>query len=155
MSGGAAGGRRPFTAAELADGAALHQSPRHVLFQEIDAAGIVFFARFFDYFHDAFIEWMRAVGVDHAAALRARTWGAPLVHVEADYQAPPSFGDGITVEVCAARLGRSSLQVGYRVVGPRGIHAVGQTVHVFVSLDVMRSLLVPEAVRTALLAAAR
>lgn len=88
---------------------------RTVLFQEIDAAGLVFFPRILDWCHDAFFELLVACGVSMPDVLASREWGSPLVHVEADYALPLRFGDAVRVCVVGLELGGSSMTVRYRV----------------------------------------
>jgi len=125
---------------------------RSVLFQEVDAAGIVFFSRIFDWFHDAYLAHLAAHRVDIATVLATESWGAPLVHAEADYQRPFRFGDRITVEVVRGKLGEKALTVEYRIVkddDPTTPCATGSTVHAFVDRKTMRSRPIPDEVRAA------
>ncbi len=123
-----------------------------VRFQDVDAAGIVFFARVFDLFHDTYLEWLAAAGVDVPRALRERTWGAPLVHAEADYAAPLRYGDEIDVVLEAIEEGKTSILVRYRIEGAAtgDRRATGATKHVFVSMPDARPRGVPDEVRRAL-----
>jgi len=66
---------------------------REVRLQEVDAAGIVFFARVLEYTSDAFVSFCRAQGIDLARVIRHGQWSAPLRHVAADYLRPLVFGD--------------------------------------------------------------
>lgn len=104
-----------------------------VRFQDVDAAGFVFFARVLDYFHDAYVAWLGVLGQPLNQVLAEQRWAAPLKHASADYLRPLRFGDQITVEIGPVRLEDSELTVGYRLCCGDGLHCVGQTVHVFVS----------------------
>src|SRR5512145_2250396 len=68
---------------------------RDVRFQDVDAAGIVFYPRVLEYFSDAFVAFLTANGTRLAEVLRERRWGAPLRHAEADYFKPLRYGDRI------------------------------------------------------------
>jgi YbgC/YbaW family acyl-CoA thioester hydrolase len=106
---------------------------RVVRFQDVDAAGVVFFARTLEYFHDAFIELLAERGHDWSTEL-ASGIVAPLKHVEADYLAPLRFGDRLRVELVRAHLEPTQVTVGHRLVRERDsrVAAVGQSVHVAV-----------------------
>ena len=130
--------------------------PRVVRFQDIDAAGILFYPRALEYFHDAYLAHLAAKGIDLPRVLRERTWGAPIVRVEADFKSPMRYGDEIVVAIENAELGRSSLGVHYRVRAngdPTRVYCSGKTVHVFIDPASMRPREIPEDVRGALAAA--
>lgn len=103
-----------------------------VRFQDVDAAGIVFYPRFLEYFHDAKVAFLRARGCPLDRAIAERQWAAPLKHAEADYFKPLRFGDRVEVALVAARLDGSDLVLGYRVRRGEEVVAVGQTQHVLV-----------------------
>lgn len=123
---------------------------RTVLFQEVDAAGVVFFARFFEWFHDAYVAWFASRGIDFTDVLSQGEWGLPLAHAEADFKAPLTFGAQVRVELERFTLSEQSLAIDYAVRGPMGTHATGRTVHVFIDRKSFRPQPVPEAVRRAL-----
>jgi YbgC/YbaW family acyl-CoA thioester hydrolase len=132
----------------------IHAERRFVNFQDIDAAGIIFFARVLEYFHDAFMGFTRRIGLDFPAVLRERQWGTPVVHAEADYLNPMQFGDEVVVELVRADLGERSMTLGYRVRALDGRPlAVGHMVHVCVEFP-FRSRPLPDALRAALTAPA-
>jgi YbgC/YbaW family acyl-CoA thioester hydrolase len=132
----------------------LHQMSRRVAFQEVDAAGTIYYARVYEYFGDAYIDLLEKGGVSLAAAMQSKVWFAPLVHSEADYLSPMRFGDSVTVHVVKVDCRASAATVGYRIVSPEGLPlAVGCTVHVFVDSS-FRRCPVPPDVRRALTVAA-
>ena len=92
------------------------QQHRTVLFQEVDAAGIVFYSRIFDWFHDAYFAHLAAHGIDVPHVLATDAWAGPLVHAEADYHRPFRFGDRITVQMLSVKLGGTALTIEYRIV---------------------------------------
>jgi YbgC/YbaW family acyl-CoA thioester hydrolase len=125
---------------------------RGVRFQDIDAAGIVFFARLFDYFHDAGVAWMDAYGLVLHEALETKAWGAPLKHAQADFIRPLRFGDEIQVAVALAHLDGSELSVGYRIVRGNEVCAVGTLVHVFLDLATFKRVPPPPEMTAAIAA---
>ncbi len=133
-----------------AEGARLHTERRVVRFQEVDAAGIVFYARTFDFFHDAYVAFLRARGVPLEAALRDGTWAAPLRHAEAEYLRPLRFGDAIAVSLVRVNVGESDYSIGYRIDLDGETACVGRTHHVTVDPDTFRRAPVPPALRQAL-----
>lgn len=130
----------------------LHTSRRVVRFQEVDAAGIVFYARTFDYFHDAYVELLRERGAPLEAALRDGSWVAPLTRAEAEYLRPLRFGDAIDVSLVRIDVGDTDYTIGYRIELDGEIACVGRTRHVSVDPATFRRAPVPPALRHALMA---
>lgn len=145
--------RPRFTKEALLEAAhVLHSQPREVKFQEVDAAGTIYFPRVLEYFGDAYMGLLSSGGLDVAGEIRRAEWFAPLAHAEADYLAPMRFGDRVRVEVVRTELGRSSALIGYRIrgAGDETVRAVGQTAHVFVDGRSFKPIEIPAAARQAL-----
>ena len=103
-----------------------------IRFQDVDAAGVLFYARLFDYLHGAYEGLLESAGCPLPTVLREKQWLAPLRHAEADYFLPLKFGVRVTVHVACADLQESEIALGYRIVTEEGaVAAVGQTVHTF------------------------
>ncbi len=132
----------------------LYSLPMIVSFQDIDAAGIVFFARVFDYFHNAFVAHLDDRGVSLPAVIAGGVWGAPLAHAEADYKFPLRFGDHVRAEIVHGEVGETSVTIHHQIVSgadPVRVHAVGKTVHVVIDRKTFRPRPVPTELRNAYL----
>jgi len=125
---------------------------RAIRFQDIDAAGIIFYPRVLEMFHDAYAAFLAFAGCPLAEVLKSGTWLAPVRHAEADYFKPLRFGDEVTVEICRAHLAETEAALGYRVARSESgeVCAVGQVVHTFVERASFKRTPVPELVRRAL-----
>ncbi len=88
---------------------------RAVRFEEIDAAGIVFFGHFFGWAHEAMESFFDAIAGGYAGIVVGRKVGFPVVNVEASFQRPFRYGDRMRVEVTTARLGNRSAVVRFRI----------------------------------------
>jgi acyl-CoA thioesterase FadM len=135
----------------------LHEELRTIRFQDVDVAGIVFFPRVQEYFHDALMALLDRAGIDVRQMLKKQN-GTPLIHAEADYLAPMRFGDSVWVEVVEMRFGETSITTGFRVRDTsraRKLMALGQTVQVFMNLTTFSTQPVPEAFVTAIKRVAR
>lgn len=135
-----------FDAAELRERPAnAFAIERDVRFQDVDAAGLVFYPRILEYFSDAFIAFLNQNGADLPEVLREQRWGAPLRHAEADYFRPLRYGDRIEVAIVRCRVEATAVTIGYRVAGfPEGVvTGIGQTVHVFVNMPTFERCPVP------------
>lgn len=131
-------------------GTRVYAERRVVRFQDVDAAGIVFYARVFDYFHDAYVGLLRERGAPLERALRDGEWVAPLNRAEAEYLRPLRFGDQIEVAVVAVDLAETEYTVGYRIGLEGEPAAVGRTRHVNVDPRTFRRAAVPDILRRAL-----
>ena len=126
---------------------------RAIRFQDVDAAGIIFYPRVLEMFHDAYGAFLTAAGCPLAEVVRERKWIAPVRHAEADYFRPLRFGDEVNVEICRTHTAETEAVLGYRIT--RGVDAevcvVGQVVHTFVDCATFTRTPMPQAVKLALL----
>jgi 1,4-dihydroxy-2-naphthoyl-CoA hydrolase len=124
---------------------------RAIRFQDIDAAGIIFYPRVLDMFHDVYVAFLAFAGSPLPEVLKRGSWLAPVRHAEADYFKPLRFGDEISVEICRAHVAETEATLGYRIARAGGgeVCAVGQVVHTFVDTSFKR-MPIPEGVRRAL-----
>jgi len=124
--------------------------PFRVRFQDVDAAGIVFFGRYLDHAHEAYDAFLRAKGVPIAAELEGGEILVPVVKAEAEYHAPLRYGESGHVRVTVARLGTTSATFRMELVseGGRAVATV-TTTNVCVGRDDFRPRPWPEAYRAA------
>jgi 4-hydroxybenzoyl-CoA thioesterase len=142
---------------------------RHLMpvrFADVDHAGIVYYPRFFHYFHIAFEEFFRArLGSrSYVALLDEERIGFPAVSAHCDYKAPLRFGDTMAIDMSIERMGERSITLRYRVYrcpepgpgglgpdGPEGDGAVlaaeGTTTSAVVDLDAFRPTPIPPHLR--------
>jgi YbgC/YbaW family acyl-CoA thioester hydrolase len=86
-----------------------------VRFADVDHARIVYYPRFFHYFHVAMEEMFEQVlGMSYPEVLDGDHVGFPAVHIECDYSAPVRFGDVLRIRITCARLGTKSVTLHYR-----------------------------------------
>jgi 4-hydroxybenzoyl-CoA thioesterase len=127
----------------------IQQPVRH---PDVDRAGIVYFPRFYDFFHRALEDFFREeVGIPYHSVDEALRVAFPVVHVETDFERPLAHGDHVTVELETERVGAHSITVRYRVYRPggRGPAAVSRVVVCAVEVPGFRKVAVPEPVRRA------
>ncbi len=84
-----------------------YRSTLKIRFSDEDHARIVYYPRFFHFFHVAFEDFFESEGVPYRACLDEGV-GWPAVHAEADFESPVRFGDELALAVDVARLGRTS-----------------------------------------------
>jgi 4-hydroxybenzoyl-CoA thioesterase len=127
----------------------IQQPVRH---PDVDRAGIVYFPRFFDFFHRALEDFFRdEVGVPYHAIGDALKIALPVVHVETDFESPLAHGDLVTVEVETEKVGQHAVTLRYRVFRP-GIPlpaAVARIVVCAIEVPGWKKVPLPDAVRRA------
>jgi 4-hydroxybenzoyl-CoA thioesterase len=139
------------------DAVGLHILSLDVRFGDCDPAGIVYFPRYFDFFHQAMETWFPAeLGFGYDEFVRVRKLGFPAVHSEADFERPSRFGERIAVHLRVTKLGRSSIAFAYEVHGDDGRRATGRSVCVVMDLDPAsaghgRAVAMPEDLRAQIL----
>lgn len=101
-----------------------------VRFGDVDHARIVYYPRFFHYFHQTFEEWFgEALGVPYAEVVNGQNVGFPIVRVESEFFEPIRYGERMRVELELAEIGNGSITMRYTVVRlPDGKTAAQATV---------------------------
>ncbi len=130
---------------------------RPVRFQDVDPAGIVFFAHFATYAHEAMECFFDQVEGGYAGLIMRARVGFPAVRVETEHRAPLRYGEVVSIETTVARLGDRSAVFRYRFVRSGGdAHGeeVARMLHTVVITDLttMKSRPMPDDVRAALAA---
>lgn len=125
----------------------MHVFDRTVQFQDVDAAGIVFFARFFVYAHDAMVSLFDTLPGGYASFINVRKIGFPAVHVEADFESPLRFGDVARIHVEATRIGQKSVTLRFTFHKDGRICAIVTNTVVLSDLVAMKGVDIPEDVR--------
>jgi len=118
-----------------------------VRFADIDHAGIVYYPRFFHFFHVAFEElWRQRIGPQaYSKIIDVDRVGFPAVRAECDFKAPLKFGDTADIEVTVPRLGGKSITFRYQIfrASDRALCATGQVVCAVVDLAKFVSVAIP------------
>ncbi len=128
-----------------------HVVQQTVRFGDVDGAGIVYYPRFFNYFHVAFEDFFnRNAGVPYDQILAKERVGFPTVHVETDFGIPLRHGDAIDVEMTVSKIGKSSFTSTYRVLRAGKLCARAEITTATVDLDQMQAIPIPDKYREAL-----
>ena len=122
-----------------------------VRFADIDHAGLVYYPRFFHFFHLAFEElWRARLGPRAYVELLDRDRiGFPAVRAECDFKAPLRFGDDAAIEIAIEKLGGRSIVFTYRVsrAADGALAAEGKVVCAVTDLARMAAIPIPDRVR--------
>lgn len=117
-----------------------------VRIQDIDAAGIVFFARYLEIFHDGLFAFLDHREVDLVAMLAQAEELAPVRHAELDYFRPLRYGDEVEIAPVLVHLEETQASIGFRMqLVPGGeLVALCQLVHVAVDGTTFERIHMPE-----------
>lgn len=121
-------------------------------FGHCDPAGIAYFPSYFDIMVEVMEEIFAALGSPWPTMMGDRRIGVPTVKLDVDFTAPSRHGDRLDFAVRVARLGRSSLELHYRVTTRGRPVWTARQVIVAISLDTQRAVPWPDDLRAALAA---
>ena len=129
---------------------------RAVSFEDVDAAGIVFFARYFGYCHEAMERFFGGVPGGYVGLITKRRIGFPAVHLESDFTAPLRYGDVAKVSITVTNVGTTSCTFRYVVKRAADDVTAATITQVVVStnLDTMTKIALPPDCRALLAATA-
>ncbi|AKU92266.1 Putative 4-hydroxybenzoyl CoA thioesterase [Vulgatibacter incomptus] len=122
-------------------------------FNEVDAAGIVFYPRFFDYFHMTFEDFFGdATGTPYPVWINEKRIGWPAVHVETDFLSPLRYGTTVELHLTFPRVKRTSFVCRYEARDPETGRTLctSEITVVTTDLDELKPLPIPDAVRDTL-----
>ena len=88
---------------------------RPIKFEDVDAANIVFFARYLGYAHEAMEHFFGVLPGGYSRLIVERKVGLPAVHVEVKFSSPARYGDVLNIGTDVARLGGRSAVLRYRM----------------------------------------
>ena len=84
-----------------------------VRMQHVDAAGIVFYPRYFEMVVQLIEDWFAdGLGIDFHALHAVRGVGVPTVHVDVAFRRPSRLGDRLRFSLALLKLKRTSLMLG-------------------------------------------
>ena len=127
--------------------AAMFRYQRRIRFQEVDAAGLMFFPNFLVICHEAMEDFFGALEGGYSGLIRERGLGLPSVALETQFIAPLRHGDVCEVLLGVRSVGGRSLKLNYRfLLGERLCAEVEQTV-VVTDLTALESAEMPDDVR--------
>jgi 4-hydroxybenzoyl-CoA thioesterase len=127
---------------------------RKAKFEEIDAAGIVYFGHFASFAHEAMEAFFDQLEGGYVRLIGERRLGLPAVKLVSEYHAPVRYGDELAIDTSVSHLGNRSARFRYRMRRVEGDELVAELEHtvVITDLQAMRSIDMPDDVRAALAA---
>jgi 4-hydroxybenzoyl-CoA thioesterase len=116
---------------------------RPVRFEDVDAAGIVFFGRFFSYCHEAMESFFDPVAGGYVGLITKARRGFPAVHVDCDFSAPLRYGDVVAIETTVGHVGTTSCTFEYVLKRKADGVVAARVKHVCVHTDLTTMTKVP------------
>ena len=124
-----------------------------IRFGDSDPAGVMYFPRFLDVFHEVFEDWFDDdLRMPYRWVLEDTRIGFPAVHTECTYRKPFRFGQTMEVELAVARVGKGSFTCRYRgrLAGDPEVRVEANIVTAIVDLDSFEGVPMPAPLRKAL-----
>ncbi|PIR25138.1 MAG: hypothetical protein COX62_00780 [Deltaproteobacteria bacterium CG_4_10_14_0_2_um_filter_43_8] len=119
-----------------------------IRFHDADPAGIIFYAKVFEFAHNAFEDFFESLGLDWKNWFQNDAHIAPMRKASAEYTSPLHFGETYTIEVQVTHIGTSSFSLRYLFEDKTGKPcAVVDTTHVFVEKKNLKPTPMPEDLR--------
>lgn len=126
----------------------MHTFEMVIRLQHTDAAGVVYFARFFELAHLAYEDLLDEIGQPLPSDLGSAALILPIVHAEADYRAALRLGDRIVIGVSVEAVRSRSFSLRYRIATADDSEvAVLETVHAAVDTSSGTSTALPPALK--------
>ena len=121
-----------------------------VRFEHCDAAGIMFYPRFFALVNETVEDWFASLGFDFKTLHVDQRKGVPTVRIESEFVAPVRMGDVLKQTLGVQAIGTSSLELKHlAVVGDRAVARFDQTL-VFTDLNAVKAEAWPADLRAAI-----
>lgn len=120
-----------------------------VRFAHCDPAGIVFYPRYFEMFNSIIEDWCAdGLGTSFRELIIERGLGLPTVRFETDFTAPSELGEKLQACLQVTELGRSSIVLAVRLLGPDGKERVrSRQVLVLIDRQHGRAVQIPDELR--------
>lgn len=120
----------------------VHQKTMDIAWGDMDALGHVNNARYFDYFQEARIEWLKEINLT-----MTKTQGPVVIHVACTFLKPLIYPATITISSSLHSLGTSSLIMDHDIYQNETLMAQGMSKIVWVDYIQNKSTPLPEIIR--------
>lgn len=126
------------------------KTERYIRFADIDAAGWLYYPRFFEFCHNAFEDWVNTQApLNYTQMIEGQGFGFPAVKASGDYLAPLKHGDTAIITLRILKIGNSSLRTGFEFVRKHDqqLSFKGEIITVCVDLKAGKSTPIPDNMR--------
>ena len=120
----------------------VHQKTFDIAWGDMDALGHVNNARYFDYFQEARIEWLREINIHMTEKI-----GPVVIHVACTYLKPVIYPATVTIISSIHSLGNSSMVMDHDLYQNQVLMAQGLSKIVWVDYTQNKSVALPDSIR--------
>ena len=121
-----------------------------IYFDQVDSAGILYFAAIFPLMHKTYEDLINSLNLD-INYFNNDKFIVPIVHSEADYLNPICLHEQIRIEISVSQIRDSSFELNYTVKNIDDVKKVkAKTVHVLVNKNNFQKIPIPETLRSKL-----
>ena len=126
-----------------------NKTEHRVRYSDTDHFGVVYYARYLDWFEAGRTEILRERGITYSA-LEKQGLFAPVVEIKVNYKKPARYDDIVVLETSIENVGNSSIKFNYKVYNQKNeLLAEAYTINVFITKE-MKSVRIPDEVRNLL-----
>ena len=93
----------------------LFEHSRRIYLGDTDAAGVVYFAKGMEIYHEAYEEYLASLQIDLQQILNEKKIALPIVEGKINFFAPLFCGDRITIKLTANLINNSQFQINYQI----------------------------------------
>jgi 4-hydroxybenzoyl-CoA thioesterase len=125
---------------------------RRVRFADVDAAGIVFYPRYFEMINACVEDWFET-GLGHGfdAMIVKGNHAVPLAHIEVDFKAPSRLDDELAFKLVVTEIGRSSFKLTIKAWYENEVRMSADLTLVYIDMDKHVPVRIPEIMRARML----
>ena len=131
-----------------------YQTERYIRFADVDAAGWLYYPRFFELCHNAFEDWINAKApVNYPQAIDVQHFGFPAIQATGNYRSPLKHGDTALLQLKVEHVGNSSVKTIFEIFHKKDkvLSFEAEIVTVCVDLKAGKSMPIPKDMRQFLL----
>lgn len=121
----------------------VHEKTFAIAWGDMDALGHVNNARYFDYFQEARIEWLRELNIKMTEQM-----GPVVIHVACTYLKPVVYPATVTLRSRIYNMGNSSMMMDHDLYQDEVLMAQGSCKVVWVDYTKNKSVPLPDSIRT-------
>ena len=128
-------------------GSKVFSLPVRVYFQDTDAGGVVYHARYLNFMERARTEWLRAHGYSNAGLMKEFGMVFVVRSIKLDYLKPALLDDNLDVTANIKEIGRSRISLAQGILRGAEVMTEAEVHLVCVSLATFKPVSVPEVLR--------
>ncbi|SMB82226.1 acyl-CoA thioester hydrolase [Pasteurella testudinis DSM 23072] len=128
----------------------MQQMPIRVYYEDTDAGGVVYHARYLHFFERARTEFLRALGFEQQILLAEFHLAFAVRSMQIDYRVAAKLDDVLRVETRICQLKRASIVFEQKLFRQDELLSDATVLVATVDLSKMKPVSIPETIRTAL-----